>query len=99
MFDGVVHERQVPGPHPTSQEKVLMVVFFLFLAVVVGGAIAVGVLESKNRTECGGAITNTPNAPKPVPPASKATAPRFTVTPRPGAAARAPERPSGTSLR
>ena len=75
MFDGVVHERQVPGPYPTSQEKVLVVVFFLFLAVVVGGAIAVGVLESKNRTECCGAITNTPNAPKPVPPAAKATAP------------------------
>lgn len=72
MFDGAVHERHLPGPHPTNQEKALMVVCFLFLAVVVGGAIAVGVLETRRRTECGGAITNTPNAPKPVPPAGAA---------------------------
>lgn len=55
-------------PKTTAQEKAVMILFFLILIALVGGCIAVIVVETKNETECGGAITNTPNAPKPTPP-------------------------------
>lgn len=62
------HEKHLPGRKLSNQEKSLVIVLFIFMLLMVGGVITIIVIESKNSTMCGGAITNTPNAPKPTPP-------------------------------
>ncbi len=63
-------EQHLQGPKLTSQEKAVIAVTIIFVILLVGGLIAVVVVETRNETMCGGAITNTPNAPKPTPPPS-----------------------------
>lgn len=61
-------EKHLPGAPLKAQEKAIVIVFFIFIIILVGGIVTVITLETRNLTECGGAITNTPNAPKPQPP-------------------------------
>lgn len=65
---GDVHERHLPGRPLTSQEKAVVATFCVLFVLLMGGLVALVVVETQNNTECGGAITNTPNAPRPQPP-------------------------------
>lgn len=78
MRTGAWRERHVSGRPLSSQEKAFVVVLALFVAALLAGLLAVVVIETRNQTECGGAVTNTPNAPQPQPPpAAAARSPRL----------------------
>lgn len=69
---GDVRERHLPGRPLTAPEKALVVTLCLFFVILVGALVALVVVETEHNTECGGAITNTPNAPRPQPPSGEA---------------------------
>ena len=69
---GDTRERHIPGKPLTNQEKAIVGLFFTFIILIIGGLIALIVIETDHATECGGAVTNTANAPKPTPPPGKA---------------------------
>lgn len=73
MFrSGDFHERHLPGRPLTAQEKAVVVTLVLFVALMVGGFVAVIVVETRNATVCGAALVNPSPAPKPTPPPNKA---------------------------
>lgn len=69
---GERREQHLPRPPLTARQKGVVLVFFLVFLLVVAGVVTLVIVETRHATECGGAITNTPNAPKPTPPPGQA---------------------------